>query len=47
MNATFEIKHSKSKVMQEKDSNMSVHDTKQWPSGRNFLSASYTHVRFL
>ena len=32
MNATFKIKHSKSKGMQEKESNMSVRCTKKIPS---------------
>ena len=64
---TFKIKHSKSKGMQEKESNLSIWcgqkipslgitdlhhfakpwDAKQWPSGRNFLSAPHIHVRFL
>ena len=54
-NATFQIKHSKSKGMQEKESNIVFGaDRKFRPSGsilhheaRNFLSAPHTHVRFL
>ena len=46
----FEIKLSKSKGMQKKNQTWVLgkpRDAKQWPSGRNFLSAPHTYVRLL